>query len=327
MDFSIIIPVYNVEKYIEQCIESILSQKYMNFELILVNDGSTDRSGEICEIYSKKDKRVITIHKKNGGQSEARNCGLNKSKGKYIIFIDSDDYIANDNFLLDIHEKTKNDHDIILFKFKKYYDDKNSFSNCSFSFKNALRKSNKGDILMSLVEDDAYYGSPWTKCIKKELLVSNNIEFQKGLLGEDMDWYFYVVIKAQTISLLDESYIIYRQRAGSTTATYKLKNLVDYIEIMEKWSSEIKNSFEIDDKTKEALLGALAKYYANLLIVYSRIRDANKIKYSKRIKELSNLLNYSASKRPKAIKKIYRIFKLRGTNIILIIIDKVRKIL
>ena len=90
---SIIVPIYNVEKQLSECIESILNQTFMNFELILVDDGSPDKCGEICDEYEKKDKRIKVIHKKNGGLSDARNAGLDIAKGKYIGFVDSDDII------------------------------------------------------------------------------------------------------------------------------------------------------------------------------------------------------------------------------------------
>ena len=93
---SIVVPIYNVEKYLEKCVESILRQTYKNIEIILVDDGSPDLCGEICENYKKIDKRITVIHKKNGGLSDARNYGIKHSNGKYITFIDSDDYVERD---------------------------------------------------------------------------------------------------------------------------------------------------------------------------------------------------------------------------------------
>lgn len=92
---SVIVPVYNVEKYLSRCIDSIISQTFSDFELILVDDGSTDSSGKICDEYGKKDGRVKVIHKRNGGLSSARNCGLENAKGNYICFVDSDDWISS----------------------------------------------------------------------------------------------------------------------------------------------------------------------------------------------------------------------------------------
>ena len=97
MFFSIIVPVYNSEKYLSQCIESVLSQSYSNFELILVDDSSTDSSFEICQLFANKDARINVIHKENGGTSSARNVGLNNAKGDYILFMDNDDYWNNSN--------------------------------------------------------------------------------------------------------------------------------------------------------------------------------------------------------------------------------------
>ena len=96
MYFSIIVPVYNVEKYLRECIDSILCQTFTDFELILVDDGSKDESGKICDEYAEKDNRIKVIHKENGGQSTARNCGVKESSGKYIVFLDSDDFISED---------------------------------------------------------------------------------------------------------------------------------------------------------------------------------------------------------------------------------------
>ena len=107
MYFSVIVPVYNVEKYLSECIDSILCQTFTDFELILVDDGSKDKSGEICDQYAQKDSRIKVIHKENGGLSDARNFGTAASNGKYIVYLDSDDYISDDNFLSLIYEKSQ----------------------------------------------------------------------------------------------------------------------------------------------------------------------------------------------------------------------------
>lgn len=100
---SIIVPVYNVESFISECINSVLIQSYKNFELILVNDGSTDNSPAICEQYASKDKRIKVIHKANGGLSDARNWGLKSSSGEYVVFLDSDDYWNDGNALFSLY--------------------------------------------------------------------------------------------------------------------------------------------------------------------------------------------------------------------------------
>ena len=129
-EISIIVPVYNVEKYLEKCIKSILNQTFTDFELILVNDGSTDKSGVICDNYKNIDDRIIVIHKKNEGLSSARNSGLDIAKGRYIGFVDSDDYINNDMYHKLYEALIKNNSDISICKFVKVYDDSEmKFSN------------------------------------------------------------------------------------------------------------------------------------------------------------------------------------------------------
>ena len=278
MFFSIILPIYNVEKYLRECIDSILKQNFSDYEIILVDDGSTDSSPQICDEYEKRDNRIKVVHKSNGGLSDARNCGTNIAQGNYIIYIDSDDYIITENFLTDLYKKIELEQsDIILYKFSKYYDHNNLLEQCNFSLctNDTL---NPDELLYELVKKDSYYGMAWIKAFSRKIVTSNKIEFEKNLLGEDMDWYFNLLLHTKTISVIDKSYIAYRQREGSITKSLKIKNLTDYIYILEKWSEIIYKFNSAEIKTK-ALKGALAKYYANLLIVYSRLSDKKKKNY------------------------------------------------
>ena len=118
---SIIVPVYNVEKYIHKCIVSILSQTYKNLEIILVDDGSPDNCGKICDEYASNDNRIIVIHQKNGGLSAARNAGLNISTGNFIVFVDSDDYLENSAIEDCIHYIKINSCDILIFNWYNVY--------------------------------------------------------------------------------------------------------------------------------------------------------------------------------------------------------------
>ena len=108
MQFSVILPIYNVEKYLAECIESVLSQSFKDYELILVDDGSKDGSGRICDEYAQKDSRIKVLHKENGGLSDARNYGTERASGDYIVYIDSDDYVVSTEFLSDLNEKIAN---------------------------------------------------------------------------------------------------------------------------------------------------------------------------------------------------------------------------
>lgn len=324
MLFSIIIPIYNVEKYLAQCIDSVLAQSFTDYELILVDDGSTDNSGKICDEYQEHIPSIKVIHKQNGGLSDARNVGTEVACADYIIYIDSDDYLSDTSFLLDLNQVIiEKQSDLILYKFQKFIDGTDILQPCTYSMSGIELIINPDQVLMALVKADAYYGSAWIKAVKRSVLIDNKISFEKGLLGEDMEWSCNLLTKAITISVIDKPYIAYRQRAGSISKTNKLKNLTDFIYILEKWSNGIEKA-NITFERRDALRGILAKYYANLLITYLRVNDPAKKEFVSRIKKLSSLLNYSMSKRPLMIKKAYKIIGFNGTIAMLKIFDKVK---
>ena len=120
---SVIVPVFNVEKFLEKCVSSITNQTYKNLEILLVDDGSTDNSGTICDNFSKNDNRLKVFHKKNGGLSDARNYGIERATGSYIMFIDSDDWIENDTIELLLDKTIEEKSDIVVFGISKDYDD------------------------------------------------------------------------------------------------------------------------------------------------------------------------------------------------------------
>lgn len=324
MFFSVILPVYNVEKYLSECVESILKQTFTDYEIILVNDGSKDSSGKICDEYVQKDERVRVIHKANGGASDTRNVGLDASEGEYIVYLDSDDYITSETFLQDLHDKIiDSDSDIVLYKFSKLYDDTGKMDDCTFSLDFVEQINESDEKLLELVKKDAYYGMAWIKAFKKSIAVDNKVLFDTNLVCEDMDWYFQLILHAKKISAIDKSYIAYRQRIGSTTATIKLKNLTDFILTLEKWQKIVETS-AISETKKKALNGALAKYYSNMLVVYARLKDKKKKEYKKQIKDLAVLLDYGLNSRPLQIRKVYKFLGLGGVILMLKAYDKIK---
>ena len=165
---SVIIPIYNVEKYLPRCIDSILSQTFTNFEILLIDDGSTDLSGKICDEYAKFDTRIRVFHKKNGGVGSARNVGLNSAKGEWICFCDSDDYVL-ENWLMNFSHFCSNSIDIIL-------------SGYISSDKTNTRSINLNcyktkDELISNIGTKEIWGYLWCKCFKKEIINKYNLRF------------------------------------------------------------------------------------------------------------------------------------------------------
>lgn len=322
MRFSIILPIYNVEKYLKECVDSILKQTFRDYEVILVDDGSTDGSPELCDKFAETYDFIRVIHKANGGAADSRNVGLKNAIGDYIIFIDSDDFILSEHFLEDVNNSFSENVDMVLYKYSKFFDDTKNLAECNFSYEIAKSKENYADKIYELVKADAFFGMAWIRAIRKDILLDNQIFFKTGLTGEDMDWNYELMLNVSNIELLDNIYIAYRQRSGSVTASYKIKNLEDFIHIVEVWSEKLK--FIENYTLKKALLGSLAKNYSNLIIVYSRITDVNKKEYKQRIKKLDWLLKYGMSRRPQTVAKIYRIFGFDLTVSALKVLDKIK---
>lgn len=307
MFFSIVIPIHNSEKYLKQCFESILNQTCKDFEVILVNDGSSDGSARICDQYCNLDARFKVIHReKGGGAASARNAGTRIATGEYIIYIDSDDYIENSSFFSDVQEQALKGFDIICYKFRKYYEDTNEMTSCSFSIPEIENGESVGSYVSKLVKSDAFYCAPWTKSFRRKILEEGNIQFQEGLLSEDQEWYYHVLIGAKTIVGIDKSYIVYRQHKNSTSISWSMKNLTDTISIIASWKEKIENS-TFDNEYKSALLNSVAKLYCNLLIGYTKYTDSNKKNEYEKLKKLSSLMKYNINPRVNMFDKIYKI--------------------
>lgn len=320
---SIVIPVYNVEAYLDECIQSILAQSYEQYEVILVNDGSTDRSGSICDGYAQQDSRIHVIHKTNSGLSDTRNVGTQQARGEYIVYIDSDDYICDPNFLRKINEKANAGFDVICYRFKKYFEDKKIFRECTYTCPNIDKIGTVTGRINEMVIRDAFYCSAWSKAIRHNIIKDYAIQFEKGLLGEDQEWYYHVLTKIQSITYIDEAMLVYRQRANSITSSWKIKNLTDCIYVVNKWYNQIPKE-EIEDDYKEALLNSVAKLYCNLLIAYTCFRDPEKKKYEFELQKMQELLKYDINPRVRVFYKVYRLIGFHGLMCALKFICKLR---
>ena len=201
MLLSVIIPVYKVEKYVKRCVDSVINQMTENVEIILVDDGSPDRSGEICEEYKTKYSNVLVIHKKNGGLSSARNAGMDSAQGRYIMFLDSDDWIAEgciEQFLSIIQ---KYDADLIVGKARVIDGEGNEKDKIRYFLKEGLYSSRD---YISLLKVEGCYSAcaPFTIC-KREFLLKNEIRFLEGVVQEDELWTPTILLRANEIYYSD----------------------------------------------------------------------------------------------------------------------------
>jgi len=207
---SVVIPVYRVEKYLERCVESVINQTYANLEIILIDDGSPDNSGNICDEYAKIDKRIKVIHKKNGGLSDARNVGIENSKGKYITFIDSDDWIPLNSIGVLYDALKDNKADISSGKIKEVYSEKNTSEDYSTII---TKKYNTEDALQQLMYLHGFSNSASGKLYKKELF--NTIRYPIGKHYEDLGTTYKIFAASKKIIFVNSMVYYYFQNSQS----------------------------------------------------------------------------------------------------------------
>lgn len=224
---SIIMSVYNVEKYLEECLASIFNQSYKDFELIIINDGSTDNSLTIINKYLKKYSNIVYLEQQNKGLSEARNLGLSFAKGEYILFIDSDDYIDKEMFKIMIEKIESNKSDMVIIGHTEFYDDVKG-NDCEVKLNISDSKSYSGLEVANLMLECNIMGVAWNKLYKTEKLKKDNFYFESGRYTQD--WYpiFKHISNLQKISFVNLPLYKYRLRSTSTTSKKNKKRLEDY---------------------------------------------------------------------------------------------------
>ena len=293
---SVIVPVYNVEKYLEKCLTSLVNQTLKDIEIIVVNDGSPDNSQEIIDKYVKKYKQIKSYIKGNGGLSDARNYGIKKATGEYIAFVDSDDYVTENMYEV-MYEKAKsNDFDMVVCNLNYVYPDKikKAYSNV---------KSDTSDIKSVMIN---IYPAAWNKIFKKELF-KQGIEFKRGVWFEDVDFIYKLLPFVKKIGVVEEHFCQYVQREGSITTTPNQK-IYHYIE---NWNGIIKfyKEHELYSKYEEELEYCYVRYVYATFIRQAMIFD--KEEYQRAIKQaIKNVNEYFPNYRKnkylyKSIKGIY----------------------
>lgn len=235
---SIIVPIYNIEKELKECIDSLIEQTYKNIEIILVDDGSTDNCPMICDEYKKKDERIVVIHKKNGGLSDARNCGIYESKGEYLTFVDGDDMVTN-NYCQFLYDTLKqNDADISIGKPKMIYADgievNKNYSDCFIG--------TNEEILDRLLYDNGIDLSACFKLYKKELF--KDVSFPVNRLYEDAATTYKLIDKAKVIAVnTTEAIYIYKIRNNSISNCDFNEKKLDLIISTKEMTDFIKNKY------------------------------------------------------------------------------------
>lgn len=260
MKYSVIIPVYNVEKYINRCLKSILSQRYNDLEIILIDNGSTDRSGSICDIYANEDANISVYHIENHGVGSARNFGLSKARGEFIYFVDSDDYLVG-NLFAEFEDKLTPDLDLLVFSYYNSFEQEMTEKNRTkkiLPYNGSYDKYDFSKIFKDLFLSDMLY-TVWNKLYRREFLIENNISFEKYELGEDVRFNLNAYRNVNKVYLSQDSYYVYViGRKGSAMSSYNPKRLQYQLQELELVDSLLKDwnidSSNLDNTVKARIL-------------------------------------------------------------------------
>lgn len=305
--YSIIIPAYNAEKYIEQCVQSVLAQTCRDYEILVISDGSDDRTEKIARKIAESELNVFFMSIPHSGAGAARNAGMRKAQGRYVIFLDADDYWTNPFLLEHLRRKIlRNEPDVIMFQMDKCREDGT-----------VLKQYRKGpfpgdkecyrlkEVYETLVYDGQVLASSCNKCVRYSLLVEKNIVFQEGGLAEDIDWVLQLFSHVKSISFLDEISYAYRQHKG-----YSASNDTqgpDYqARMVEDWAARLKRH---EVPNARAVSGLLAFEYG-ICLGYSQFLSPE---MKQMLKDHRYLLEYALDRKTRMIKKFHRIFGLRIT--------------
>jgi len=319
MKVSFIIPVYKVEAYLRQCVESISKQTYQDIEIILVDDGSPDGSPRLCDEQANEDSRIRVIHKANGGLSDARNTGLRAATGDYVVFVDGDDFWLYNEALQQLVEEIKPDVDFIGYNCSYYYPDSATYS-AWVAYDDVLGKpTGKDDAMITLVKSGTFPMSACLKLMKRSFLLDNQLFFKKGQIAEDIPWFINVLDATSQCCFLNLYVYAYRQnRVGSITKTSGRKSFDNLFDIFRTELDKIEGR-SFSDEAKRALKSFLAYEYC-ILLTYKGIDKETR----RELLEYKSILEYNVNPKVKIVSYIYKAFGIRAAVIALLIYQKIR---
>jgi len=276
---SVIVPIYNVQDYLKRCIDSILHQTYKNLEIILVDDGSTDDSCKIVQDYEKLDNRIKSFRKKNGGLSDARNYGIKKARGDYILYLDSDDWLDVNMISTMVEKIKKYEADIVQVGFYYTYEDYLLYDNRYYEENDKDVVLDRHSLMKELVINKRVKNFAWGKLYKTELI--KDILFKKGMRFEDVFWAHEVMNRVNKYVIVHKPMMYYLQRCESISGTYRLEN-TDILKGLAERHTFIKNNYsDLENESYKIILKTCFLHYDMI----SQINDKKAQIYLDNIRE------------------------------------------
>lgn len=310
---SIIVPIYNIKDYLRKCVNSLLAQDCQDYEIILVDDGSSDGSSELCDAFSEKHEIVRVIHKTNGGLSDARNAGIHIAKGRYILFVDGDDYIEQ-NCLSRIFQSCleQNFPEVLFLNILKVFPDGKEIFLDEKMRKDKIYGRGSLEVLSYISSLRKYPASVGCKLVLRECILSNNLFFEYGAKSEDLDWTKKVLFNARSFGCYNGKYYYYRQnREGSISNSLSYNNFNDICMVIDRWIEEAnKSSLE----RKKILYSFSCYEYKILLAIYYEVENCYRKYAMGWLKKNQWLLDYKDDTQVKLIRYVCKFFGISITS-------------
>ena len=304
---SFILPIYNVEQYLPQCLDSILSQATEECELILVDDGSKDGSGMICDEYRDRHPNIKVIHKPNGGLSSARNAGLPLAEGRYVLFVDSDDYIEDGSVARLLAWIDSTDVDVGFLLSRKVYPDGTSEPMGEGLVRSRIKDRPRNEVIRFLAGCPKFPASAWGKIYRRAFLLEQGLQFPNDRrLSEDLIYSLELFLTAEKFDYLEFPYYCYRQnRAGSITNRVTPRYYFDTFQFVEEVCRKFARDRKAVDDVAAAALSFAAYEYAILLWQMLELQGDDRKKAQALLDAYSWVLGYGRSRKVQGIRVIH----------------------
>ena len=319
---SVIIPVYNVKPYLERCVQSVLKQTYKNLEIILVDDGSTDGGGELCDQLASLDSRILVLHQKNQGVSVARNTGIKKATGEYIFFVDSDDIWLLKDGVETIMQNCESSTDLIVFKSVDIWDNAKKTLTKDYDVEKISSLPDAQAVFNHLILTQQFRPGVWLLMVRRTLLIDNEIFFPAGIISEDIFWDMHLWQHVRKVKMFNLIFYGYCHRESSITTTVGIRYFQSYDYIFSYW----KDQCDAGCKNAETIRAYLANLWVNRGYAYHNLATKDKPEAMRILQKHITLLNYGRSSKSKLVRKLVQLIGVKSTAIVLGLYCRLRRI-
>lgn len=320
MTISFIIPVYKVEQYLNQCVESITVQTYRDIEVVLVDDGSPDGSPQLCDALASEDSRIRIIHKENGGLSDARNAGLLVATGDYVVFVDGDDFWMDNKALRQLIDVLNSEMDFIGYNCSYFYPDSKTFAAWVPYNESISKPIDKNTAMIALVKSGTFPMSACLKLMKRSFLMDNKLFFKKGQIAEDIPWFINMLNVTNKCCFVNQYVYAYRQNVVGSISNTRGRKSFDHLFDIFKTELSLIDSRSFSEEAKNALKSFLAYEYC-ILLTYKDIDKEAK----RELLNYKDILTYDLNPKVKKASRIYKTLGIGATTFALNVYQWIRR--